>query len=55
MYGNIWERYSTYPKKKGKKHFRRNNLDLFKKSYEWLSWRMESVGGLLFHTPYAKT
>ncbi len=54
MAGNILERYGSYSKKKGKRHIRPNNLNFFKKSYGWLSWKMERVGGFLFHAPYAK-
>jgi len=52
--GKIWDRYSTYPKKKGKKHSRSKNTGFLQKSFGWLSWKKEEVGGFLFLAPFAK-
>ena len=52
--GKIWDRYSIYPKKKGKKHSRSKNTGFLQKSFGWLSWKKEEVGGFLFLAPFAK-
>jgi len=54
MYGNIWERYSTYPKKKSKKHIRPKSSGFLQKSFGWLSWKKEETGGFAFFAPFAK-
>jgi hypothetical protein len=47
---NIRERYGPYPKKKGKKN-RMKEGRLFKRTYEWVKWKMADIGSFSFHRP----
>lgn len=51
MSDNIWERYGPYPKKKGKKRGRFKERQFLKKTYEWVKWKVDNIGGFLFHHP----
>ena len=48
---NVKERYSTYPKKKGKKPVRPNEEQFLKRSFEWLKWKVIQIGRYSFHKP----
>jgi hypothetical protein len=51
MSENIHERYGPYPKKKGKKKNRVKENGFFKKTYEWVKWKMVDIGSFSFHRP----
>lgn len=51
MSGGIWERYGPYPKKKGKKRIRLKEGRFLKRNYAWLKWKIDDIGGVLFHHP----
>jgi hypothetical protein len=48
---NIRERYGPYPKKKEKKKNRMKEGQLFKRTYEWVKWKMADIGSFSFHRP----
>lgn len=48
---NIWDRYGTYPKKKGKKRIRIKEGQFLKRSYEWLKWEIANSGDISFRHP----
>jgi len=52
MKENIWERYGPYPKKKEKKKIRMKKEGSFmKKSFDWLQWRSDWIGGMILYHP----
>ena len=48
---SIWDRYGTYPKKRGKKRIRFKEGQFLKRSYEWLKWEIAKSGSVSFHHP----
>ncbi len=51
MAGTIHERYGPYPKRKEHKKHRTKEGGFFKKTYEWLKWKVADTGGFSFHKP----
>ncbi len=51
MSENIHERYGPNRKKKGKRRANLKEGRFFKKTYEWLKWRIAEVGSFSFHRP----
>jgi len=51
MSENIHERYGPYPKKRAKKKNRMKEGGFFKKTYEWVKWKMADSGKFSFHRP----
>lgn len=51
MSENIHERYGPYPKKKGKKKIRTNGGPFLKRTFEWLKWKVDRVGGMSIYRP----
>jgi hypothetical protein len=51
MKDNLRERYGPHPKKKEKKRARMEEGQLFKRSYDWLKWRLDKIGGVKIHHP----
>jgi hypothetical protein len=47
-------RYTTYPKKRGKKQVRVQDLGFLHRSYEWLKWTALSLGGFNIHIPRSR-
>jgi len=48
------DRYTTYPKKRGKKQIRVQDLGFLHRSYEWLRWTILSLGGSTIHIPRSR-
>jgi len=51
MFKKGCDRYGPYPKEKGKKKVRSEEGRFLKKSFEWLKWKIDKVGGLHIHHP----
>jgi len=51
MSESINERYGPYSKKKEKKPVRFKEGPFLKRTYEWLKWKITSIGGFDYHTP----
>ena len=51
MKDNLRERYGPYPKKKEKKRIRTKESSFLKRSYDWLKWRPEKIGGMIIYHP----
>lgn len=47
-------RYTTYPKKRGKRKVKLQDLGFLNRSYEWLKWTMLSLGGFNIHIPRSR-
>jgi hypothetical protein len=48
---SIREPYGPYPKNKEKKRVRFKEGQFFKRTYEWLKWKITNIGGVAYHTP----
>lgn len=51
MKDTLRERYGPYPKKKEKKRIRTGESNFLKRSYNWLKWRAEKIGGVTIYHP----
>lgn len=51
MKDNLRERYEPYPKKKENKRIRTTESSFLKRSYNWLKWRSEKIGGMIIYRP----
>ncbi len=51
MFKKGCDRYGPYPKEKERKKDRPKEGPLLKRSYDWLKWKMEKIGGFYIHHP----
>ncbi|MGQ9510089.1 MAG: hypothetical protein ACUVTN_11955 [Thermodesulfobacteriota bacterium] len=51
MSENLNERYGPYSKKKEKRRVPKNEGKFLKRTYEWLKWRIERIGGISIYSP----
>lgn len=51
MKDTLRERYGPHPKKKEKKRIQTKESLFLKRSYNWLKWRSEKIGGMIIYHP----
>jgi len=51
MATGIQNRYGPYPKTKERKRIQLKESQFLKRSFEWLKWKIISLGGFSFHMP----
>jgi len=51
MKDTLRERYGPYSKKKEKKRHQAKEGGLLKKSFNWLQWKADQIGGMTIYHP----
>ncbi|MDP2969620.1 MAG: hypothetical protein Q8P64_10520, partial [Deltaproteobacteria bacterium] len=51
MKDTLRERYGPHPKKKEKKRIQTKESSFLKRSYNWLKWRSDKIGGMIIYHP----